>query len=116
MCFSAPKAPKPTAQPAAPPAQGADNLLLGPTSNDDQQLRNSGLLGRLALKVGRAVGRGPGGAPGGDVGGVGNVGSGSGGSAGGSGSVGSGSGGLNVGSGSGGSGGTRSGSVGTQRL
>jgi hypothetical protein len=55
-CVSpSPKTPKPGAQPAAPPAaQGADSLLLGPTSNDDdEQLRQAGLLGRLALRVGR---------------------------------------------------------------
>lgn len=93
MCFTKPKTPQPGAQPAPPAAAGADSLILGPTSNDDENLRNAGVLGRLALRVGRAFGTGPAKGP---------VGSGSGG---GTGSVGSGSGGGSSSSGGGSSGG-----------
>lgn len=84
MCFTKPKTPQPGAQPAPPAAAGADSLILGPTSNDDENLRNAGVLGRLALRVGRAVGAVPGKGPaqgGGSP--TGNVGSGTGGSSGG---------------------------------
>lgn len=93
MCFSKPKTPKPGAQPAPPAAAGAESLLLGPTSNDDEALRNAGLLGRLALRVGRATGISPRGGPASQGGGstTGSVGSGTGGSGGGSSSSGGGS-------------------------
>jgi hypothetical protein len=65
MCFTKPKAPKPGAPPAPPANAGADTLVLGPSANtDDEQLRNAGVLGRLALRVGR-FGAGAGGAGGG---------------------------------------------------
>lgn len=56
MCFTKSKVPKPGAQPAPPAAAGASSLVLGPTSQDDDELRNAGVLGRLALRVGRSFG------------------------------------------------------------
>jgi hypothetical protein len=63
MCFTKPKTPQPGAQPAAPAAQGADSLVLGGSDTEDERLRNAGVLGRLALRVGNFAGRiaGPGG-------------------------------------------------------
>lgn len=91
MCF--PKTPKieTPAQPAPPAAEGATSLVLGGGINDEEEsLRNRGLLGRLALRVGRGSnasrsvgsGRSPssaGGSTAGGIGGVGPSGAGSGG-------------------------------------
>jgi hypothetical protein len=110
MCFTKPKTPKPGAQPAPPAAEGAASLILGPTSNEDDELRNSGVLGRLALRVGRAFGvTGPA-APGGV--GTGSVGSGSGGTAGGGGTTGGSTGGS-TGTGGSSTGGSSTGGSGT---
>lgn len=59
MCFvKTPKIETP-AQPPAPAAQGATSLVLGGGVDDDEDsLRNRGLLGRLALRLGRGRGRG----------------------------------------------------------